>query len=1009
MKKISLLFLISLIACSLAYANYSTGFNSSEGFTDGSTIDGIDNWTVDRYYELRGKAAGSPLTIPEGDQYFELSAYTGGHYYTQASRLLDATERVGSGYTTVAWNAGFSAWMSVSASDTMGLIYLRGDNNYGRAEAGVFGFNNGSIYYFNGAAATSGPAISTDTWYKFEVNLRAGSQGLADRWDLKVTDASANVIVDVADLYFRDSGAVTDIREISIFNNNNNSGTSPAKLSVDAITLELPISCLEVKQGLLGYSQDFNGDCYVDMDDVEELASAWLQSSEPDYQSPDLNPAIGGIGFGRQVLMDRGLQISGIISPILGGVEVGFDPYQFFDGNWTTLDYAHGHTDSRYAGPNDGVLWSRYVQADKWTLYDVEIPHVNELVSLQFKDEQDITDTSQLYGAGDWIEFVHDTYPDANILCRLNQYGSQNTFAELQNFVSHAKPDMVMFDTYPFDGTLAGGSPTSLYEHMQKYRKLGLAGHDGIGLVPIPYGIYTQAHYIAGEQEYIMSESEIRLNTFAALAFGFTYLETFVYEQASIGPPAVESVLFTGSGDSSPTAKFAEYAETNRQALNLGPDLVSLLSRSVYIVPGEHLDGGAVVDNNLPSGVAEWDSSADSFITDINATNSGTANDGYRGDAVIGYFEPLTNNDVTYFMVVNGLTDPNANAIEASQTIRIDLDFLDTGITSIQKVNRDTGVLEAVSLSPITGSQYYLEQVFEGGTGELFKINATALSIEPTYKGFVTGFERVQGFVSGESIDGFDSWTVDQYYEPRGIAAGAPLTAREGKQYFELSTYAGGHSATQANRLLDANERVGDPNGSVNNAWNASLSVWMAVSSSDALGLMYLRGDHVYGRAEAGVFGFNDGSIYYINGAIGTAGPAISTDTWYKFEVNLRAGSQGVADRWDLKVTDANANIIVDVADLYFRDSGSVTDVREINILSSYDTGTSPAKLSVDEILLLPAEKPYIASCGEAVSRGLGYIEDLNQDCTVNFLDYASFAEKWLECDDPTIPDCKLP
>ena len=227
-----------------------------------------------------------------------------------------------------------------------------------------------------------------------------------------------------------------------------------------------------------------------------------------------------------------------------------------------------------------------------------------------------------------------------------------------------------------------------------------------------------------------------------------------------------------------------------------------------------------------------------------------------------------------------------------------------------------------------------------------------SLNARSVFANYVTGFNSGEGFIDGSSIDSVDSWTVDQYYQPRGIATNSPLTAPEGDQYFELSTYAGGHAGTQANRLLDTTERVGS--GATNVAWNASFSAWMSVSSSTSMGLMYLRGDNAYGRAEAGVFGFNDGSIYYINGAVGTTGPAILTDTWYKFEVDLRAGGQGVADRWDLKVTDASANVIVNVTDLYFRDSGAVTDVREFNILSSYDTGISPAKLSVDAVTLVP-------------------------------------------------------
>lgn len=41
------------------------------------------------------------------------------------------------------------------------------------------------------------------------------------------------------------------------------------------------------------------------------------------------------------------------------------------------------------------------------------------------------------------------------------------------------------------------------------------------------------------------------------------------------------------------------------------------------------------------------------------------------------------------------------------------------------------------------------------------------------------------------------------------------------------------------------------------------------------------------------------------------------------------------------------------------------------------------------------------ATCEEAIYIGLGAEADLNEDCTVNFADFAEFAGKWLDCIDP--------
>jgi len=45
-------------------------------------------------------------------------------------------------------------------------------------------------------------------------------------------------------------------------------------------------------------------------------------------------------------------------------------------------------------------------------------------------------------------------------------------------------------------------------------------------------------------------------------------------------------------------------------------------------------------------------------------------------------------------------------------------------------------------------------------------------------------------------------------------------------------------------------------------------------------------------------------------------------------------------------------------------------------------------------------------TCAEAHLRGMQLKGDLNGDCVVDFEDYAIFADKWLQCNDPTNPNC---
>ncbi|MCH2131866.1 MAG: hypothetical protein MK179_22215, partial [Pirellulaceae bacterium] len=199
-------------------------------------------------------------------------------------------------------------------------------------------------------------------------------------------------------------------------------------------------------------------------------------------------------------------------------------------------------------------------------------------------------------------------------------------------------------------------------------------------------------------------------------------------------------VLFNGQGTNSPTPLFHQVVETNRQSLNLGPALVRLVSTDVRFIDGRHLDGGVVTYNELPHYIdvpsdppvflSTWDNAADPYLMDVFATNPGSKNDGLEGDVIVGYFKPLhpcfTNAghaDDVYFMVLNGLSDPNGTPSETSQQIHLGFDFGTSGISSLQRMSRDTGLVEIVNLDHDGGSQYHLDLTIEGGTADLFKFN----------------------------------------------------------------------------------------------------------------------------------------------------------------------------------------------------------------------------------------------------------------------------------------------
>ena len=322
-------------------------------------------------------------------------------------------------------------------------------------------------------------------------------------------------------------------------------------------------------------------------------------------------------------------------------------------------------------------------------LNSVEQPYLPNLVALQLGDEQDISLQVELDAAKNLLADWRTSYP--NTIGYLNQSGQQFSAAQLQNFVSYVKPDMVSWDSYPFNGNINGGSPWGFYRDMQKYRQLGLGGHDGTGQHPIPYGLYLQTSIAAYLNNHITSASEMRLNQFAAWSFGYTYATAYMYYNASTS-------LFTSApSDATPRQPtFNDLAETNRQSLNLGPALVRLQSTDVRMVMGQYKVGSSNVTNPLPTGVLSWSSGTggDPYLTGVSATNIGTVNSGLRGDVVIGHFKPMQGANDLYFMIVNGLTDANGTLADTTQRIRLSLNFGTSGINSLLRLSRTTGQVE---------------------------------------------------------------------------------------------------------------------------------------------------------------------------------------------------------------------------------------------------------------------------------------------------------------------------
>ena len=459
---------------------------------------------------------------------------------------------------------------------------------------------------------------------------------------------------------------------------------------------------------------------------------------------------------GHTILMDDGYQIQALVYTGVGGTFVPLDVAQFQQANFTTSIFRSANdADQTGSAPGD-IQWGAIYVPDETFRFvpEAQEPWVPNMVTYQYSDEVDLTVLYNKIDAQFWMSSIKTRYP--GVIAHTNEYGWQHTYAEMRDFISYAEPDMVMFDTYPFWGGLQGGSPTTLYRDMIKYRRLGCEGIDGTGTEPIPYGMYLQTY--TTPSAHVISDSEMRLNQFAALTAGFKVTRAWTYNTGE-ADFSQSSVLFSDLLAQSPTAQYSQIAETNRQALNLGTSLVRMQSSGLYFIMGQHdVDGVPPVvgvDNTLPTDAQVWSAASDPYITSISATNLGSKNDGLRGDILVGYFNPLIEADdgpsytgEIYFMVTNGLSDAAGLVSETRQSVHLEFDFLASGINSLLRLDRDTGQVETVSLVHDIGSLYHLDLVLDGGTGDLFKFNTGALFV-----GTLPGDVNSDGFVDGDDLD----------------------------------------------------------------------------------------------------------------------------------------------------------------------------------------------------------------------------------------------------------------
>lgn len=420
---------------------------------------------------------------------------------------------------------------------------------------------------------------------------------------------------------------------------------------------------------------------------------------------------------GNKIIMDRNLilqawapsEASGELPiPYEDLVELGFGP-TYYDGNFFNEGYHKDNAQWSIAkAPNDVNAINTLPDGNEW-LTEEQLKYSNDLVSLCFGDEQAYS-KDQVEMTSKWFDDFRTR--NDNVLLHTNQWLNQWSRNEYKKYMKIAKPDLLTFDTYYFDqGDTKSSIKMQDYEtgrmiadSLNTVRIPAMAGYDGKGTSPIPFGQYILG-YKTGETPpavgwYEITESQKNLVANLTLTMGGKWLNLFRIIKGEV-------FLFYNP-DGSKTHHFYEYKTMMAEINNLSDHLIKLQTEDVRVVLGDHKKGNGSVKNKQPRSVNKFNKRNNYFIENISIKNLGVQNDGYNGDVFVGYFKnlPISGLDQNrnYFAICNGLAEgnmkrpdaQNGNSEQTKQEITLNLSTNEG--KNLYMVNALTGESEKLNI-----------------------------------------------------------------------------------------------------------------------------------------------------------------------------------------------------------------------------------------------------------------------------------------------------------------------
>ena len=281
--------------------------------------------------------------------------------------------------------------------------------------------------------------------------------------------------------------------------------------------------------------------------------------------------------------------------------------------------------------------------------------------------------------------------------------GKYNYELYLRDMIRIVRPDVLMLDQYPF--AKDGDTTPFFFWTIANVREEAMRAR-------IPYWIFVQAYETKGGKR-LPSESDLRMQTFVSLAYGYTGIAYFTY-----CPTWPRAMLDKGG---KPNYLYHAAKSLNREVVNVGQALRFLTSQRIYYVPGRHRKGRKLLPNTMSAFNSSWQPRDG---RSYRIRNIVVEDEGPERDALVGYF--TDDRGQKYFMLVNLWHDMGASAAERMLTVTVHFDH---GVQRVARLSRQTGRGELMQLK---GGR--MTVTLPGGTGDLFRIGGTTFPGVPAGK-----------------------------------------------------------------------------------------------------------------------------------------------------------------------------------------------------------------------------------------------------------------------------------